>query len=215
MPLVLANDTELAHYGVLGMKWGVRNAESEARIKRAGGTASKVTKKVVLTTSQAARDRQARKAVRKATMNQVKNRSLLTDEQLQKLIDRQQQEKKLKDLAKDNARSVTQSVLSDAVQNVAKQAAKAAIAAVGVAAIQTLATYISVKSQQKRYNKIDEMRKDKKSDSDISKELNIPEREVKRIMDDPYPEFRLTDSNTMVKLLSDTSSIMLKSLKKK
>lgn len=86
----------LEHYGVLGMKWGVRNAETLR--KYAGGAASSAKKKAKTEYA----DYKARRAVRSERARKVRNRSTLSDKELNKLTDRIQREKRLKTLHEEN-----------------------------------------------------------------------------------------------------------------
>lgn len=88
----------LEHYGVLGMKWGVRNAETLR--KYAGGAASSAKKKAKTEYA----DYKARRAVKAERARKVRNRSTLSDKELNKLSDRLQREKRLKTLHEENDR---------------------------------------------------------------------------------------------------------------
>lgn len=76
---------ELQHYGVLGMKWGKRRSPSEL--------------------SKARSNRQADKQVKKTRRQDVKNRRLLSDEDLNSKIGRLEKEKKLKELTDNDINS--------------------------------------------------------------------------------------------------------------
>lgn len=94
---IFDNDSNyLEHYGVLGMKWGVRNAETLR--KYAGGAANSAKKKAKTEYA----DYKARRAVRSERARKVRNRSTLSDKELNKLTDRLQREKRLKTLHEEN-----------------------------------------------------------------------------------------------------------------
>lgn len=75
---------ELYHHGIKGMKWGVR------RYQNPDGTLTEAGKK--------RSEREARKAVKKDREWANKNRSLLSDEELNARINRLQREKQLREL---------------------------------------------------------------------------------------------------------------------
>lgn len=80
---MMDDNDHLAHYGVLGMKWGVRkdrNSSSSRRKQKAQSTKRQL------------------KAVKKARKRAVKYRSILSEEDLDKRIKRLEKEKRLKDL---------------------------------------------------------------------------------------------------------------------
>ena len=83
-------DNELYHYGVLGMKWGVR------RYQNADGSLTPAGRKH----AQELADKEARKAVKKDRKYAMKNRSLLSDEELNSRIVRLQKERLLADLSR-------------------------------------------------------------------------------------------------------------------
>lgn len=72
-------DTELYHYGVVGMKWGIRRTPEELGHKK---------------NSKRKTSHQIKKDRKKAS----KNRRMLSDEELARRISRLEKEKKLKDL---------------------------------------------------------------------------------------------------------------------
>lgn len=107
----------LEHYGVLGMKWGVRNAETLR--KYAGGAASSAKKKAKTEYA----DYKARRAVRSERARKVRNRSTLSDKELNKLTDRLQREKRLKTLHEENdtpGRTAAKSIGRDAAKKAGK-----------------------------------------------------------------------------------------------
>ena len=80
---------ELYHYGIKGQKWGVR------RYQNPDGTLTEAGQK----REQRRSERAARKEVRKDRDWANKNRSLLSDEELNARINRLQREKQLRDLS--------------------------------------------------------------------------------------------------------------------
>ncbi len=95
-------DDFLEHYGVRGMKWGVRRASSRS----SGG---KRTKKET--------------AVRNKRQKLSKNRRTISDTELQKTISRMTEEKKLKALVSEDlkpGRTIAKKIMSDSGQKVAR-----------------------------------------------------------------------------------------------
>lgn len=89
----------LEHYGVKGMKWGIRN---KSKRSKKGGKEVKV------------------KAKRKKAL---KNRRTMSDQDIQKFIDRLNQEKKLKTLINEDlkpGKTIAKRIVSDSGQKVAR-----------------------------------------------------------------------------------------------
>jgi len=83
------NDSYLMHYGVLGMKWGVRRYQNKDGTYTDAGLKRK---------SNAKSDRAARRAIRKDRKQANKRRSQLSDDELDARIKRLQKEKQLREL---------------------------------------------------------------------------------------------------------------------
>lgn len=100
------DDQHLEHYGVRGMKWGVRKRSAKEEKERA------------------------------RRFKAVKNRRTLSDKEIKERIDRIQAEKKLKQLVEEDltpGRAAAKRILSDSGQKVARNAAAGAgTLAVGV-----------------------------------------------------------------------------------
>ena len=98
------NQNELYHYGVLGMKWGVRKDRS------ASGSGNRhISNKTA--------DEKKKNAMKK----DVKNRRILSDEVLRKKVERIKMEKQLKELTESEispGKAFTKRVLSSSGQKV-------------------------------------------------------------------------------------------------
>ncbi len=121
-------DDELYHHGILGMKWGVR------RYQNPDGSLTEAGKK---------------RAIKKDRKQASKNRSLLSDEELDARIKRLEKEKRLRELT-DQELNRGKKYTDDIMQNVGRQSmnkiAVEGIAAAGGAAVGVLVkTYLNSK----------------------------------------------------------------------
>lgn len=106
-------DQTLMHYGIKGMRWGVRRSESQLAKER-----SKVEKI-------------ADKTAKTERKKDVKNRRTLTTEELKNKIDRMKLEKQFKDLTEEDispGRKVAKDILKSAGTKVLSAAAAGAAA---------------------------------------------------------------------------------------
>lgn len=136
------NDMMLMHYGILGMKWGVRR--SEAQLARARGKKTE--------TSADDKEKTARKT-------DVKNRRTMSEADLRKKIERLKLEKQLKELTSEDlspGRKMATEILKSAGSKVLATAAAGA-AAYAVKAAMTgkfdpkeAASYIAANPNKKK-----------------------------------------------------------------
>lgn len=101
------DDNELYHYGIKGMKWGVRRTpEQLGHVKKAASSAGKAVgsaaKKVASAAGKAYSSHRQKKAAKKAAEEEQKRRrkpiSELTDDELRQRIARLELEKRYRDL---------------------------------------------------------------------------------------------------------------------
>lgn len=89
-------NNELVHYGILGMKWGVRRTPEQ--LARARGSSKKTDSQ---STKKKTSSKTAKKSSSKSTeAEKKKTTSEMTDEELRAKINRLELEKRYKDLAK-------------------------------------------------------------------------------------------------------------------
>ena len=131
-------DDELYHHGIKGMRWGVR------RFQNPDGTLTEAGKK----RERLQNERAARKAVKANKKWASKNRSLLSDDELNERINRLQKEKLFRTLSSEEL-SPGRSEASKLLKQFGTQAISVAIGSVvgGVAG-----TYATTKLKNRMYN---------------------------------------------------------------
>lgn len=121
------NDQFLEHYGVLGMKWGIRRSRAELGYKPVRSNKAKKEKT----------ERREEKEIIRDRKTAVKNRRKLSDEELNARISRLEKEKKLRDLTEDDTsrgKKKVKEIFSSTAGKVLKSTAYAGTAA-GVVAV--------------------------------------------------------------------------------
>ena len=96
---VICYPTYIQHYGVLGMKWGVRRYQNADGTLTAAGNKRAAKQELKQAKKEA---KAARKAEKQERANASKNRRQLSDEELNKRVKRLEQEKKLKNLTDED-----------------------------------------------------------------------------------------------------------------
>lgn len=122
---------ELYHFGVLGMKWGVRRYQPYSVKPRGSGKGGKELIKKINP------DREIKKERAKLS----KNRRNISDKELQDAITRLEKEKRLKDLTDADihaGRRVVRMIYSDYGKKAVQMFATAAAVGVGMAAVKKL-----------------------------------------------------------------------------
>lgn len=113
------NDQELIHYGILGMRWGIRRFQPYSVRGRSSGKRGKEIGEAAKR-KYTSRDRKRKE---KRMKRDVKNRRLLSDEELARRIRRIKMEKELRTLTEEElnpGRKAAKRVLNDVGQDVAR-----------------------------------------------------------------------------------------------
>lgn len=123
---------EIMHYGIMGMKWGVRRYQNPDGSLTAAG-------RLRYGSSENLRASYAKKEAKKEHKTAYKNRHTMTNEELQDSIKRLQLEKQLKDLTEQDitkGESAIKRILSKSAESAATSIATAAFTNAGKYAIK-------------------------------------------------------------------------------
>lgn len=112
-----AMNNELRHYGILGMKWGVRRSEDQ--LARARGKS----------------DKEADKSKKNEMKTASKNRRLLSDADIKQRIERIKLEKQLKDLTQEEI-SPGKAFVKDVMTQSGRKVVSTVLAGVGLYAVK-------------------------------------------------------------------------------
>lgn len=125
------DDTELMHYGIRGMKWGIRRYQNKDGTLTAAGKQR----------DRAQNRKQARKEINKSRKSASKNRSLMSDAELDRRIKRLEKEKKLRELTESEV-SPGKSYAKKAMDRYGSQVAAAFVGAGAGMAIKAGKSYL-------------------------------------------------------------------------
>ncbi len=116
----MTNQNELYHYGVLGMKWGIRRYQPYSVRPRGSGKSGREIGEARKSKGQIKREKTDR---RSGVIADYKNRKVLSDEELKTKIKRLEDEAKFKKLVNENYRPV-KSFFAEAASDALKSATK-------------------------------------------------------------------------------------------
>lgn len=150
------NDNELEHYGIFGMKWGIRRYQPYSVRGRSSGKKGKEIGEAAKK-KYSSRDRKKRE---KEMMKDVKNRRLLSYRDLERKIHRIELEKKLRMLTEEELRpgrmaakkvlaDVGKDVSTSVLKGVSKTAIRKALGEENVST-KTIAEYLRPGGSQKK-----------------------------------------------------------------
>lgn len=122
----------LKHYGVLGMKWGVRKDKTKSNVvssktsikELAKNAKSRVTKKISERKAKAVVKRTTKESVKKASQDKSRNIKRISNEELAKRVNRLEMEKKYRELKKSQVSSgarIAKNILEKSIENIGTQ----------------------------------------------------------------------------------------------
>lgn len=190
------SNNELTHYGVLGMKWGVRR--TPAQLGRSSGSTKKSSTKKTPSMVERLKKRKKEKA-KQAEVQAVKNKKLseMTDAELRQRIARLEMEKRYKDLNPPKV-SFGKKIVRDVIEPSAKDAGK-----------RVLTDWLTKKGKEKFglnveqvKDPISELQKEVKKLS-LEKQYRNLSAEAKAYADSQKPKSKSSDNDTSKSKIAD------------